>query len=250
MKSLCTKYGKRGLSMLLILAMVFSLGFLNTTAKAISIDDVKSSVEAALLLSELFSGNGTDESPYLIADEQDLIELQLVSNGTGDSVLQDVYAHGTGMYFKLTADISLTADWTPIANGSDYYFAGSFDGDGHTISSLTVTGSVNVSLTADEENTDSSAIYAGGIIGFALDTTVSDCAVNVTVKAENAATGTVNVVAGGAVGYLGTSASGKTAAVANVNAGSGMTVEANTSAHGNEILTLAGGIGYSRRCNR
>ncbi|MCD7934606.1 MAG: hypothetical protein LUF77_04735, partial [Oscillospiraceae bacterium] len=47
---------------------------------------------------------------------------------------------------------------------------------------------------------------------------------------------------GGAVGYLGTSASEKTAAVANVNAGSGMIVEANTSAHGNEILTLAGGV--------
>lgn len=270
MKSLCTKYGKRGLSMLLILAMVFSLGFLNTTAKAISIDDVKSSVETALLLSELFSGSGTAESPYLIADEQDLIELQLVSNGTGDSVLQSAYAHGTGMYFKLTADISLTADWVSIANGSDYYFAGSFNGDGHTISdlnmtaeaaagetvygglfgytdgatisNLTVTGSVSVSLTADEENTNSSAIYAGGIVGCAVDTTVSDCAVNVTVKAANAATGTVNVGVGGAVGYLGVSSAEASASVANVSAQSGTYVSATTSAHGDAILTLAGGV--------
>ena len=41
----------------------------------------------------------------------------------------------------LTADITLTGEWTPI--GSDYWhqYTGTFDGGNHTISGLTVKGS-------------------------------------------------------------------------------------------------------------
>lgn len=44
-------------------------------------------------------------------------------------------------YFKQTADIDLTGvAWEPIGYSGSYYFAGNYDGDGHTISNATSTG--------------------------------------------------------------------------------------------------------------
>ena len=42
------------------------------------------------------------------------------------------------MTFILKNDIELTSEWTPIGTGSASYFAGTFDGNGHTISGLDV----------------------------------------------------------------------------------------------------------------
>ena len=64
-------------------------------------------------------GEGTEESPYLLSNEDDLYALG---------------AFGENTYFKLTQDIELEEDWVPINA-----FEGVFDGDGKTISGLTVT---------------------------------------------------------------------------------------------------------------
>ncbi|NLJ40047.1 MAG: hypothetical protein GX352_00310 [Clostridiales bacterium] len=86
-------------------------------------------VSASLSASPL-SGKGTKEDPYIIttADELDSIRNQ------------------SGANYKLGADIDLSSygldydggkGWLPI-NGGDYWFTGSLDGVGHTISGLKI----------------------------------------------------------------------------------------------------------------
>lgn len=60
-------------------------------------------------------GSGTKQDPYLVSTEQDLNDIR-----------NDVFA-----YYKLTNDIYLTEEWTPIPS-----FSGSIDGDGYTIFDL------------------------------------------------------------------------------------------------------------------
>lgn len=86
-------------------------------------------------------GSGTKDDPWQIATPQQLAYLaQQVNTGTDFSL---------GKYFRLTADIDLSShDWTPIgqidpATGfpkAGGFFAGTFDGAGHTISGLTYSG--------------------------------------------------------------------------------------------------------------
>lgn len=79
---------------------------------------------------------GTAEDPYLIANKGDLLGLAELAK-TNDFTEKTV---------KLTADIDLSEDaWAPIGqhkNGSNQtvgvVFAGTFDGDNHTISGMTV----------------------------------------------------------------------------------------------------------------
>ena len=84
-----------------------------------------------------FSGEGTETSPYIIADIDDLNNLR---NKVNEGETYD------GKYFELTSDITLTDAWTPIGNGArssktytGYSFKGTFDGGNKTISGLTIT---------------------------------------------------------------------------------------------------------------
>ena len=94
-------------------------------------------------------GTGTENDPYQIADGAQLAYLASeVNKGRA-------YENS---YFVLTADIDLNnKDWTPIANsfsdallgGSNYrIFAGNFDGNGYTISKVSI-GSETAPLEAD-----------------------------------------------------------------------------------------------------
>ena len=71
-----------------------------------------------------WTGFGTKADPYVITTEAGLNKLATdVNSGT-------VYS---GAYFKLGASITVT-DWTPIGQkGSDNKFAGTFDGNGQTV---------------------------------------------------------------------------------------------------------------------
>ena len=89
-------------------------------------------------------GTGTQEDPWLITSQADLIALAEFLN-SGNAATFDTEAAGIGnchgYYFKQTADIDLTGvTWEPIGYSGDYYFAGNYDGDGHTISNATSTG--------------------------------------------------------------------------------------------------------------
>lgn len=74
-------------------------------------------------------GDGTEDAPYQIATAGQLAYLaKLINEGTG--------FYGLACY-KLTADINLSGkQWTPIALNNP--FAGTFNGNGHTVSGLAI----------------------------------------------------------------------------------------------------------------
>lgn len=79
-------------------------------------------------------GDGSSGNPYRISTAADLAAIAQQVNNSG-------IAHYDGVYFKLYNDINLGGmEWAPIGkNDSTYWFNGNFDGDGHTISNLTIT---------------------------------------------------------------------------------------------------------------
>ena len=89
-------------------------------------------------------GTGTQEDPWLITSKEDLIALAVFLN-SGKAETFDTEAAGIGncygYYFKQTADIDLTGVlWEPIGYSGSYYFAGNYDGDGHSIKNAISTG--------------------------------------------------------------------------------------------------------------
>ncbi len=75
-------------------------------------------------------GSGTESDPYLISTAADLTQLATSTN-SGTST--------AGVYYQMTDNITLSETWTPI--GHTNQFAGTFDGNGHSISNLTITDS-------------------------------------------------------------------------------------------------------------
>lgn len=92
----------------------------------------------------------------------------------------------SGVSFYLANDVALTGTWTPVGNAASYFddfFAGTFDGCGHTISGLNVQGqglfaainqatirNLNVSGTVS-----STVNYVGGIVGKVQAGTIENC---------------------------------------------------------------------------
>ena len=98
------------------------------------------------------SGDGSEENPYLIETEAQLRAFAGSLNAKIDY---------TGKYVALKNDIALSSDaWQPIG-GSSYLFNGTFDGQGHTISGMTL-GSEEKPFALDSEN-----LYIGlfGVLG-------------------------------------------------------------------------------------
>ena len=90
-------------------------------------------------------GTGTQQDPWLITSQADLIALaEFLNSGNAETFDTENVGVGNchGYYFKQTADIDLTGvTWEPIGySGGGYYFAGNYDGDGHIISNATSTG--------------------------------------------------------------------------------------------------------------
>ncbi len=190
---------KKVLSILLALALCLSL--LPTAALA----------EDATAMPKYNGGNGTKDDPWLISSAAD---LQLLANtiNDGDAAAFDADCTDTGdgipgnyhgYYFKQTTDLDLSdiMNWDPIgySGGQDLYFAGHYDGDGHTISNATCAGKndddgfatagifgwvafgsvKNLTVkNADffaEGNKNMS--YAGGVLAVAYNCTVENCSV-------------------------------------------------------------------------
>lgn len=92
-------------------------------------------IELYAVWENIWTGDGSATDPYQISDAEELTALQTQVNAKGFS-----YA---GKWFKLTQDITLTGDWTPIGTGPKNCFEGSLIGDGDdgkTISGLCITG--------------------------------------------------------------------------------------------------------------
>lgn len=159
-------------------------------------------------------GEGTQADPYRIATAA---QLSGFAAATQASKLVT-----RNLYFQLDADIALTDAWTPIHN-----FAGTFDGDGHTVSGVTMgteaapldQSSVgffdslakgatvkNLKLTDVAAYVSSSAaarLYVGGLVGGAdagANTVIDNCSVTGSIVS---AASSSSVLVGGLAGTLG-----------------------------------------------
>ena len=152
----------------------------------------------------LFSGGtGTQGDPWLIASQADLSALAEFLN-SGNAATFDTEADGVGnchgYYFKQTADIDLTGvTWEPIGYSGSYYFAGNYDGGGHSITNAVSTGKVdpegyatagifgwvafgsvanlhvkNANFVATGQNNYS---YVGGIAGVCYGSSIKNCSI-------------------------------------------------------------------------
>ncbi len=115
----------------------------------------------------------------------------------------------------LTADINLSGiDWTPIGIDYNHQYTGTFNGGGHTITGLTVTGSdqyaglfgyigsggtvKNVVLEGVQITSDNSSGYAGGVAGDSWGT-IENCSVSGSVSGTTFAGGVVGSQWGGSI---------------------------------------------------
>ena len=120
-----------------------------------------------------------------------------------------------GINITLTADIDLKGiDWTPIGKDDNKAYTGTFDGNGKTITGLTVTGSYkyaglfgdidengtvkNVVLEGVQITSDNSSGYAGGVAGDSWGT-IENCSVSGSVSGTTFAGGVVGSQRGGSI---------------------------------------------------
>ena len=148
-------------------------------------------------------GTGTQQDPWLITSQADLIALaEFLNSGNAEQFDADDAGVGNchGYYFKQTADIDLTGvTWEPIGYSGSYYFAGNYDGGGHSITNAVSTGKVdpegyatagifgwvafgsvanlhvkNANFVATGQNNYS---YVGGIAGVCYGSSIENCSV-------------------------------------------------------------------------
>ena len=169
---------KRFLALLLVLTMVFSL-----MPAALAADTVDVSA-----LPEYTAGADTSAgAAYKISTEESLRAFAAAVKADDGNGAYNL----SGVSFYLANDIALTGTWTPVGSTATYvgdFFAGTFDGCGHTISGLNVQGStVNQGLfaainKATIRNLNVSGTvscgtknYVGGIVGKVQAGTIENC---------------------------------------------------------------------------
>ena len=82
-------------------------------------------------------GQGTQNSPYLIENAQQLAYIAETVNGG--------VTHYDNTYFKLTTSVYIdsTTSWEPIGLNGTYYFGGHFDGDNHVVTLYLTTSTLH-----------------------------------------------------------------------------------------------------------
>lgn len=164
---------KRLLSLLLVLAMVFSL-----MPAALAAD----TVDVSALPEYTADADTSAGAAYKISTEESLRAFAAAVKADGGNGTYNL----SGVSFYLANDVALTGTWTPVGNAASYpgdFFAGTFDGCGHTISGLNVQGrglfaainqaairNLNVSGTVN-----STVSYVGGIVGKVQAGTIENC---------------------------------------------------------------------------
>ena len=172
---------KRIISLLMTLCLIFSaVSVLNLNVTAAE------NVWDGSVADSFAGGDGSETSPYQIANGEQLAYFASLINA--HSNLNDRTRH-----YQLTADIDLGGiEWTPIStaySSTQYLFAGTFDGNGHTISNLSITGASSAvglfgevtsatikNLTIKNASINTSGHYLGTIVGQTIaSTTISNC---------------------------------------------------------------------------
>ena len=140
---------------------------------------------------QMFAGEGTEASPYLIASTTDWDNLSAAVNG-GETY--------SGKYFKMTANVGTVS--TTVGTGASA-FNGTFDGNGHTLN-VNISNSNEDTRTAPFAWAGGSAVIknlhvtgsltntarTSGIVGSCYATTqISSCRVSATISGGNHTSG-------------------------------------------------------------
>ena len=161
-----------------------------------------------LTASRLLEGPGyTDDGQgnYTVTSAEDLKNIAKLVNEQWN----------LGINITLTSDIDLSGiDWTPIGIDYNHRYTGTFDGGGHTITGLTVTGSdqyvglfgyigsggtvKNVTLKDVKIESNHSSGYVGGVAGDSWGT-IENCSVSGSVSGTTFAGGVVGSQWGGSI---------------------------------------------------
>ncbi|MDO4544033.1 MAG: InlB B-repeat-containing protein [Clostridia bacterium] len=185
---------KRFLSVVLATLMVLALVSFARTEEA----RAEPEIWDGTIATGYAGGDGSKDSPYLIANGAQLAYLAQQTNSS--------LTYSTGKYFKLTADIVLNDAsnrqswgslddndeviapanaWTPIGAGS--YFSGNFDGNYKTVSGVYINGGGNLGLfgacygatiqsVGVAESFISGSFSVGGVVGSThFNSTVTNC---------------------------------------------------------------------------
>ena len=153
------------------------------------------------------TGSGTESDPYQIGTAEQLKRFRDIVNGSNGQT------QNRGAYAVLTANIDLNNEpWTPIVNyteGNQIYYEGTFDGGGHTISGLNVTGefvyaglfgtvkdgTIKSLTVAGKVSPSNSQCIVGGIVGYASNAVIKNCSNHCSV------TGRTTSIIGGIAGF-------------------------------------------------
>ena len=204
---------KKTVSRVLVMLLLFSLLSSFDSAAMTAAADNSAPAEANDKATLFAGGTGTAEDPWQISTAEQLYRIH-----------DDLTAH-----YILTADIDLSAyeNWTPIGAFQslsdapedaevphpDYAFTGTFNGDGHTISNLTVSSDapMGAGLFGCAAGTENGAAYIGNftlknvnvsgfyLVGGAVGLQFMNCTVSdIHLVGENTLTGMQGI--GGIVG--------------------------------------------------
>ena len=150
---------------------------------------------------------------YTVSEDGNTYE---VYNAEGlKNIASLVNSGATGINITLDTDLDLTdMEWTPIGAGDNNKYTGTFDGNGKTITGLTVTGSndyaglfgyigsggtvKNVVLEDVQITSDNSLGLAGGVAGYSWGN-IENCSVSGSVSSNSTAGGVVGTQLGGSI---------------------------------------------------
>ena len=149
---------------------------------------------------------------YTISTEGELLGLaSLFNEEQTDNWKPTRTENFEGVTFTLTDNIELSGEWEPIGSDESYNFAGIFDGDGHTISGISITNnSPNTGLFGYlvgevrnldvEGNIKVSTGSCGAVAGILTDTgKITNCTSKVTISAGNKTGGIAGYNNGGTI---------------------------------------------------
>ena len=149
-----------------------------------------------------------------------------VTSAEGLKAVADIANNGNlGINITLTENINLTdMDWTPIGIDYNHQYTGTFNGGGHTITGLTVTGSneyaglfgrigsggkvMNVKLEGVQIESYKEMSAVGGVVGYSYGN-IENCSVSGSVSSNSTAGGVVGAQLGGSITGCNTSATVK-----------------------------------------
>ena len=150
------------------------------------------------------TATGTADDPYIISTEADLVAFRDAINADSHATTGTDTAAYADKYFQLAEDIQLTSQWTQgIGISTSYYFAGHFDGKGHTISGLDFAGGTTTGY------------YNNGLFGYVYPKFNSVSIANVKVVGTVTGAATTSGGNGGLVGAIGSVGTGLSCTISN-----------------------------------